>query len=66
MNQKRIRVTVDKKGNFTLEAKDGFAGESCVQETQELEVAIGGTAVDEGKTDDYWRGDDDPIRISID
>ena len=64
--KKKIKVTIDPKGNFTLEAKEGFAGEECVEKTQELEVAIGGTVVDEGKTDDFYRDPSDPIKINTD
>ena len=64
--KKKVRFTVDKQGNYIMEAVEGFAGEECVEKTQELEVAIGGVAVDSGKTDDYYRSPDDPIHINID
>ena len=66
-NQKRVKVTIDKKGNYTIEALEGFSGTSCVEQTKNLEVAIGGMSVEEGKTDAYYNPDDDnPITIEFD
>ena len=64
--KKKIKVTIDKKGNYTIKTLEGFAGEECVQKTQDLEVAIGGQIVDEGKTEDYFRDPEDPIKITFD
>lgn len=65
--QKRVRITIDTKGNYEIEALEGFSGASCIEQTRTLEVAIGGTAVEEGKTDAYYNPDDDnPVSISLD
>lgn len=66
MNQKRIRITIDTKGGYGLEALEGFAGTSCVEQTRELEVAIGGMAVDEGKTDAFYDSDGEtPVFVDL-
>lgn len=67
MQQKRIKVTIDQKGGYELEAMEGFSGTSCVEETQCIEVALGGVAVDEGKKDAYYNPDDsNPVSIDLD
>lgn len=57
--QKRVKVTIDTKGDFALEALEGFAGESCTAQTREIEIALGGVEVGEGKTNAYYDGHDD-------
>lgn len=64
--QKRVKVTIDNKGSFTLEALEGFAGESCVSQTREIEIALGGVEVSEGKTSAYYDGiDDNDVMIKL-
>jgi hypothetical protein len=66
LNQKRVRITIDTKGNYGIEALEGFSGASCVEQTRELEVAIGGMAVDEGKTDAYYNPEDEnPVSLNL-
>ncbi|WP_165797688.1 DUF2997 domain-containing protein [Heyndrickxia sporothermodurans] len=66
LNQRRIQITIDPKGNYGIEAKEGFSGASCVEQTRELEIAIGGMVVDEGKTSDYYNPDDNnPVSLNI-
>lgn len=66
MNQRRVRITIDGKGNYSIEALEGFSGTSCVEQTRELEVAIGGMVVDEGKTDAYYNPEDDnPVNLNL-
>lgn len=67
MNQKRVKVVIDGKGNYGIEALEGFSGASCIEQTKNLEVAIGGSAISEGKTDAYYNPDDDnPVSINLD
>lgn len=67
MDQRRVRITIDGQGNYALEALEGFSGASCVEQTKELEVAIGGVAVDEGKTAAYYDDDgSNPVSINLD
>jgi hypothetical protein len=66
LNKRVVGITIDNKGQFTLEAKEGFSGESCLEKTRNLEVVLGGEAVAEGKTDAYYDGDgDNPISINL-
>lgn len=58
MNDKRkIRIKIDTKGQYTLEAMEGFSGESCVEKTKNIELLLGGERVSEGKKDEYYAGD---------
>lgn len=67
LQQKRIKITIDQEGNYELEAMEGFSGTSCVEETQCIEVALGGVAIDEGKKAEYYESDDDaPVFVDID
>ena len=64
--QKRVKVTIDPKGSFTFEALEGFSGESCVAQTREIEIALGGIEVSEGKTNAYFDGvDDNDVMIKL-
>jgi hypothetical protein len=65
METKRIKITIDKKGNPMLECVEGFAGENCLAQTKAIENVLGGIEVDGGKTGAYYEGDSDPISISI-
>lgn len=64
MNEKRIGITIGTKGEVMLQAKEGFSGTSCVEATRNLEIAIGGQEVADGKTSAYYDGDNDsPVTI---
>jgi hypothetical protein len=66
MNEKRIQFVIDPKGNFQIKTLEGFAGTSCTEQTKNLEVAIGGVSVADGKTDAYYRPDDEaPVTIGV-
>lgn len=66
MRKRKIRITIDKQGNYELEALEGFSGASCVEATKNLEIAIGGIVVDEEKKPEYFDPDDSPIRLNLD
>lgn len=59
MNYRKIQIVIDNEGNYTLEAMEGFSGASCVQGTQEIEVAIGGSTTESEKKDEYYMPDND-------
>lgn len=63
--KRTIGITIDSKGQFTLEAKEGFAGGQCLEKTKNLELVLGGEEVDGGKTNAYYDGDDAPISINL-
>jgi hypothetical protein len=66
LTKKSIQIKVDKAGGFVLEAKEGFAGTSCLEQTKTLELVLGGTESDSGKKDSYYDGDSNPISINLD
>lgn len=68
LQKRHIAVTIDKQGAFTVEAKEGFVGESCVEKTKNIELLLGegATEMASGKTDAYFDGDgDNPISINL-
>lgn len=66
MNDKRVKIVIDKQGNYAIEALEGFSGSSCVDQTKTLEVAIGGIAVSEGKTNAYYDPDsENPVYVDL-
>jgi hypothetical protein len=69
MDEKRsIKVVIDKQGAFTVQAMEGYAGQSCVEKTKNVELLLGGdaTEVAAGKTDKYYEGDgESPVSVSL-
>lgn len=65
MSQKRIQFTIDNKGNWGMKTLEGFSGESCVEQTRNLEVAIGGSLSAEGKTSAYYDADGGDASVTI-
>ncbi len=66
MDQKKIKIVIDNKGNYSIEAMDGFTGQSCVEQTRTLEVAIGGSVEEEGKKNSYYDPDDgNPVEVTF-
>lgn len=59
MNKQVIQITIKKDGSYTLEAKEGFAGESCREKTKHLELMLGGEAVATENTSAYYDSDGD-------
>lgn len=57
MDTRKIRITIDNKGAYKFEAMEGFSGTSCVSETKNIELVLGGKAVAQGKKDSYYDGD---------
>lgn len=65
MGQKRVQFIIDKQGNYTMKTLEGIQGTACTEVTRNLEVAIGGVMAAEGKTDAYYRPDDEaPVTIN--
>lgn len=61
MSMKKIKITIATDGTYTMKAEEGFAGASCVEKTQTIEqlIGAGATVTSEGKTDDYYKADED-------
>ena len=67
MIKRKVRITIDKKGAYSMEALEGFSGQSCVEKTKNIELILGGSEIDGGKTGSYYDGDDTaPISINLD
>lgn len=61
-----VKLKIDTKGNFEMEAGEGFSGQSCVEKTRQLELVLGGVATAEGKTDAFYQPDDyNPVSINL-
>lgn len=59
MEEKRIRVTFDRKGNVKFTTVSGFAGENCNETAEKILQVINGECVKAGKTDDADRVPDE-------
>lgn len=66
MNREVVEIRVNSEGNFTFEAKEGFTGQSCIEKTKDLELALGGVAYDSQKKDEYYQSDDNPLNLNLD
>ena len=57
MKKETVEIRINEKGGFTFQAKEGFSGTSCIERTRDLELALGGTAVSQEKTKEYYDAD---------
>ena len=62
---KKVKITVAQDGTYKMTALEGFSGQSCVEQTKNLELILGGEVIDSGKTEDYYGPDDSPVSIDI-
>ena len=66
MEQRKIKIIIEKSGDYSLEAMEGFSGTSCVEKTQQLELVLGGTMTAEGKKQSYYDTDPyDPVTLKL-
>lgn len=66
MNKQVIEIRIKPDGAYTLQAKEGFAGESCREKTRNLELMLGGEAVDTVNTSAYYEdGGDGDINLNL-
>jgi hypothetical protein len=68
MEKRTIKVIIDKQGAYTVEAGEGFNGQSCVEKTKNVELLLGegATEVANGKTSAFYDPDgDNPISINL-
>lgn len=66
MKKEVVEIIIDTKGNFSFEAKEGFAGTSCVERTKDLELALGGHVTYKEKTKDFYKPDESsPLTIKL-
>lgn len=66
MKKEVVEIRINSKGGFSFEAKEGFAGTSCIERTRDLELALGGYVTSQEKTKDFYKPDDtSPLTIKI-
>lgn len=66
MDEKQvIEITVSKDGTYTFNAVEGFSGESCRNQTKQLEMVLGGEAVSSKNTKDYYGDDGQNTEINL-
>lgn len=66
MQKQVIEIRIKKDGAYTLEAKEGFAGESCREKTRNLELMLGGEAVSSENTAAFYEDDgDNDINLNL-
>lgn len=56
MAKQVVEITVKKDGSFSFEAKEGFKGSSCRNQTKQLEMILGGEVDSTENTKDYYDG----------
>jgi len=57
MKQSKYTFTISPSGELKMEY-EGVTGSQCLEETKEIEIAIGGQQIDSGKTDDFYKSPD--------
>ena len=66
MKQQKVKVIIDPKGNFSFEAMEGFSGTSCIEQTAQLELVLGGEVTSERKKAEYWDPNaSDPVMVKL-
>lgn len=55
---KRMKITIDQKGNVETDLLEGFAGQSCTQATKFIEVAVGAGDIQQKEKDEYYQDED--------
>jgi hypothetical protein len=64
--EKKMKITIHKDGNYSMVALEGFAGESCLEKTRDVELLLGGAEANSGKTSSYYDPDDsNPVSIAL-
>ena len=66
MEEKQVvQIVVKKDGSYTIQAKEGFSGQSCREKTRDLELLLGGELISTKNTKDYYGGDDNNTDINL-
>ena len=58
---KRIQIKIDSQGDYTLDMGEGFAGMSCAEKAQQLQIILGGNEKDSQTKPEYFEGNDDLV-----
>lgn len=56
-DKRKIKIKIDSKGQYTIEAMEGFSGETCIEKTKNVELLLGGEKVASGKKGEYYDND---------
>ena len=51
---KRIELTINEDGSYSIDMAEGFAGQSCAQKAQNIITLLGGTEQDTKYKPEYW------------
>ena len=51
---KRIELTINEDGSYSIDMAEGFVGQSCAQKAQNIITLLGGTATDTKYKQEYW------------
>ena len=60
-----VEIKINKDATFSIQPKEGFKGKSCVEETKNLELVLGGEKISQEKTSDYYKGGPANVRNTI-
>ena len=58
---KKIELTIGADGNYTINAMEGFGGQSCEQKTANIISILGGVETDKKYKSEYFDSDPDNL-----
>lgn len=58
---KKIELTINEDGSYSIDMTEGFVGQSCAQKAQNIITLLGGTATDTKYKQEYWDPDGDNL-----
>lgn len=56
--EKRVKVTIDKKGNIQVETLQGFIGQQCHEAVDQVMQVINGSIVESKDKSEFYMSDD--------
>lgn len=58
---KKIELIINEDGSYSIEAMEGFVGQSCEQKTQNIISILGGVEQDSKYKPEYFESDGDNL-----
>ena len=58
---KRIELTINEDGSYSIDMAEGFTGQSCAQKAQNIITLLGGTEQDTKYKPEYFDPDGDNL-----
>ena len=58
---KKIELTINEDGSYSIEALEGFQGQSCEQKTKNIISLLGGTESETKYKPEYWDSNPDNL-----